>query len=360
MKSSFATAYLALILTFSNLVSARLSSIASRQLTKSCSFDSEVICSDDEDCQFCNGGKNDGTYCGDDGTICNKGRGCMRQGTCVESGGDNPTGGGGVCSDGSACSSSSTCPKTCNKGSLMGQTCTSDDACGGKGAKCKSGECLPDLCDPNPCGSDATCTTNGSTYTCNCPGGSYFTGETCRDDPCEPNPCIDDAGDAVGTCKISHSVYECTCPDSRTTITDCKTSGHSNLDHSGKCIDLPEGVCAACQGDCDTDDDCGDGLACFVRDSNSPSQDDPVPGCLDNPSSLYAKDFCVYESIWQCGDVEYLVVDGMERDCSWVLASEKCDTYSSYCKQTCDYCRPKTGAATRSSAVDAAGYTWDD
>ena len=41
-----------------------------------------------------------------------------------------------------------------------------------------------------------------------------------------------------------------------------------------------------CQGDCDSDDDCQDGLICFFRDP-----DEPVPGCLGDDSSR--SDYCI-------------------------------------------------------------------
>ena len=37
--------------------------------------------------------------------------------------------------------------------------------------------------------------------------------------------------------------------------------------------------CHICEGDCEADVDCAEGLACFFRDSGTPSQQIPVPGC---------------------------------------------------------------------------------
>jgi cullin-associated NEDD8-dissociated protein 1 len=47
--------------------------------------------------------------------------------------------------------------------------------------------------------------------------------------------------------------------------------------------------CSACKGDCDTDDDCNDGLVCYLRDGTF-----PVPGCNPGGSGDESDtDFCV-------------------------------------------------------------------
>ena len=43
---------------------------------------------------------------------------------------------------------------------------------------------------------------------------------------------------------------------------------------------------ARCQGDCDNDDECGEGLICMQR-----SGDEPVPGCVGSPGT--GTDYCV-------------------------------------------------------------------
>jgi hypothetical protein len=43
-----------------------------------------------------------------------------------------------------------------------------------------------------------------------------------------------------------------------------------------------------CQGDCDNDEDCGEGLVCFFRVGG-----DPVPGCLDGEDDNSRTDYCV-------------------------------------------------------------------
>jgi len=48
------------------------------------------------------------------------------------------------------------------------------------------------------------------------------------------------------------------------------------------------GTLGLCQGDCDHDSDCADGLVCFQRDAG-----DPIPGCDGTPNSR--SDFCVTE-----------------------------------------------------------------
>lgn len=44
-----------------------------------------------------------------------------------------------------------------------------------------------------------------------------------------------------------------------------------------------------CQGDCDYDSDCEDGLTCFQRSSQ-----DPVPGCQDGGEGFFSSvDYCI-------------------------------------------------------------------
>jgi hypothetical protein len=191
-----------------------------------------------------------------------------------------------------------------------------------------------------------------------CLPGFYFTGTSCRKNPCDPNPCVDGNGNSAGTCTIDNDHYVCDCNNDSISVTNCNTSAQSNLfysDSPGKCVDRPGGVCDICVGDCDTDDHCAQGAVCFVRDSATPSADDPVPGCVGNPSAWFAKDFCVDETVWQCKDSEYIIVNGAEKDCAWVAAEGLCLTYPGYCRETCGYCRPR-GSAT----ANLLDYTWDD
>ena len=53
----------------------------------------------------------------------------------------------------------------------------------------------------------------------------------------------------------------------------------------------PEGPLGVCTGDCDNDEDCGEGLVCFQRDAN-----EPVPGCIGGENDGSRTDFCVHES----------------------------------------------------------------
>jgi len=132
-------------------------------------------------------------------------------------------------------------------------------------------------------------------------------------------------------------------------------------------------MCTICQGDCDSDNDCALGLVCFVRDSNTPSDDDPVPGCDNENLDAYpAKDFCVDESVWTCKDEvdPFVDADGMERGCAWAAEGgatpgsgelSRCEIYSSYCRETCGYCRTRTsGSASDISNVIAIDYSGDD
>ena len=52
------------------------------------------------------------------------------------------------------------------------------------------------------------------------------------------------------------------------------------------------GPCPHCEGDCDRDTDCGEGLRCFQRDGYT-----QVPGCKGTGKNNW--DYCVNEEFWQ-------------------------------------------------------------
>ena len=120
------------------------------------------------------------------------------------------------------------------------------------------------------------------------------------------------------------------------------SEGHP-LTFVGKCSNLGR-PCGVCEGDCDDDTDCGQGLVCFVRDSLTSSQNIPVPGCNTNPRELTSKDFCVDSRLYQCEDDEFFHVKvgtfSVLRDCAYVKEDmNRCKEYGKYCRETCGYCR---------------------
>lgn len=70
------------------------------------------------------------------------------------------------------------------------------------------------------------------------------------------------------------------------------TNGHrkllKTLEHIGNNGE-PSGVfpLGECQGDCDTDEDCADGLLCFLRGDET-----PTPGCTEDTDNTRNADFC--------------------------------------------------------------------
>merc|ERR1712144_102252 len=52
----------------------------------------------------------------------------------------------------------------------------------------------------------------------------------------------------------------------------------------------PEGMLQLCEGDCDRDSDCGEGLKCFQREDN-----EDIPGCIGDPLSKW--DYCIPEGV---------------------------------------------------------------
>ena len=112
---------------------------------------------------------------------------------------------------------------------------------------------------------------------------------------------------------------------------------------SGKCSLLGR-KCNACEGDCDDDTDCGEGLVCFIRDSKTKGQSELPPGCSTNPFEWQAKDFCVDARLYQCKDEEWIDVSvgsfTMKRTCHYVKDDmRRCSEYGRFCRETCGYCR---------------------
>jgi len=115
------------------------------------------------------------------------------------------------------------------------------------------------------------------------------------------------------------------------------------LQLSGKCNQLGR-KCNVCEGDCNDDTDCGEGLVCYVRDSKTKGQDDPVPGCNTNPIEWTSKDFCVDSRLYQCKDQDWIEVAvgsfSISRTCAYVADDlMRCKEFGRFCRETCGYCR---------------------
>jgi hypothetical protein len=112
-----------------------------------------------------------------------------------------------------------------------------------------------------------------------------------------------------------------------------------------------KGNCGRCEGDCNNDDDCADGLSCFIRNSGTFSAKIPVPGCDDNPEEYTSKDFCYETSLAPCADEDGFRDhdDKVYRTCEWMneynrsMWEKRCEKYGHMCRQTCDYCRTRGG-----------------
>lgn len=122
--------------------------------------------------------------------------------------------------------------------------------------------------------------------------------------------------------------------------------------------------CQLCEGDCESDADCAEGLACFIRNSNTPGQGLPVPGCDDNPKSLFAKDFCYNKTLAPCGDLSvFLDVHNNARSCEYVKYDDmyhRCELYGHFCRETCGYCRyNETGKPRRKNKNNIEAFTND-
>lgn len=112
---------------------------------------------------------------------------------------------------------------------------------------------------------------------------------------------------------------------------------------AGKCKDLGR-KCNVCEGDCDDNTDCGEGLVCFIRDSKTKGQLETPPGCNTNPVEWSAKDFCVDARLYECKDEEWIDVMvgtfSMQRTCAYVRDDlRRCTEFGRFCRETCGYCR---------------------
>ena len=79
-----------------------------------------------------------------------------------------------------------------------------------------------------------------------------------------------------------------------------------------------ERPCDACQGACSNNNDCGDGLSCFLRPDNT-----PVPGCKG--SGIAGRNYC-FETPEPENNLEMLVL--LPRDCN---NSQPCDMCQGEC-----------------------------
>ena len=73
----------------------------------------------------------------------------------------------------------------------------------------------------------------------------------------------------------------------------------SPLDHSGGEFAYAKGTLGICEGNCNIDNHCQEGLVCFVR------TDEPVPGCTGSPKQNF--DYCIYPQLKNTVDV--IVID---------------------------------------------------
>ncbi|KAJ6643397.1 Cubilin like [Pseudolycoriella hygida] len=135
------------------------------------------------------------------------GRFCMRS---------TPSGDGttsvvtGTCTRQNICHPLATCTETTN-----GPLCYCPSGYVGSGfgpMGCLPGSSLQHPCSTNPCQNGGTCTSNGTSFTCNCPVGSYPPLCAYAFSPCNSNPCQNG-----GTCvKLVGFNYQCSCSPSFT------------------------------------------------------------------------------------------------------------------------------------------------
>ena len=62
-----------------------------------------------------------------------------------------------------------------------------------------------------------------------------------------------------------------------------------SLNYVGVCDPISQ--CGPCEGDCDSDEDCEQGLRCFKRKADS---FDEVPGCIGGATDATGHDFCTF------------------------------------------------------------------
>ena len=147
-----------------------------------------------------------------------------------------------------------------------------------------------------------TCGDGTKTRTCSDPapahGGAECPGaasDTCNEGECP----IDGGWTSWSTCDIScgdgRSTRECTNPAPAHNGADC--SGDDMQDcYEEDCLPVnfkswnPNSLLNACEGDCDGDEDCAQGLVCFNNNRNM-GDGTSIPGC--SGSYVGNSDFCL-------------------------------------------------------------------
>jgi len=149
-----------------------------------------------------------------------------------------------------------------------------------------------DPCSSSPCQNNATCNSEGDSYTCTCESG--FDGTNCENniDDCSDNPCQNGA-----TCNDEVASYTCNCAtgfegtNCENDIDDC---GNMPCQNGGTCADGPESYACVCMigfegTDCEIDiDEC----------SSSPCQN---AGICDDGLNSYT---CTCQSGYEGTDCE--------------------------------------------------------
>ncbi len=65
------------------------------------------------------------------------------------------------------------------------------------------------------------------------------------------------------------------------------------VNYIGECRQGLTGRCGECEGDCDYDADCSEGLVCFQREDG-----ETIPGCTGGSKyDIEAKDYCAYATM---------------------------------------------------------------
>ena len=130
-----------------------------------------------------------------------------------------------------------------------------------------------------------------------------------------------------------------------TASNDTAEAEKENLSHTLSIVFDPVSLLTECQGDCNSHQDCAEGLFCFQRNSNEM----PVPGCMGSAPSV--ADFCI--------DMKYMMINGNTE----VAIEEDADAEAemefeeeAWEEETADAPSP-TASPTRETILAAVGAT---
>lgn len=152
--------------------------------------------------------------------------------------------------------------------------------------------------------------------------------------PLPPRP----TGDPLPTTPAPTTLSPTRAPTTPAPTTRSPTPGPTPLERlplDFTCNDLEcEGPLQRCQGDCDTDDDCAEGLECFQREAN-----DAIPTCIGGSTDADQNDYCVPDKSYVSPTLQPTPTPAPEKrkpQVDYVCNNDDCTKPLQQCEGDCD------------------------